>query len=133
MMSSGPVRLAAAGALLTALAGCGAEAEPGDQEVAAQVSPGEHSPVRVGLTEWTIVVSRSHVPAGRLHLVVTNAGATIHDLVVKDSRGTWETPDLAPGERTRLTVRAGPHETLQLWCSMPGHRAQGMHTTLTTS
>jgi uncharacterized cupredoxin-like copper-binding protein len=121
----------AAATLLAVVTGCGAQAEPG-AEVAAQ-QPADHAPVRVGLTEWTIVVSRSQVPTGKLRLIVTNAGATTHDLVVRGRRGTWETPDLAPGERARLTVRAAPHETLQLWCSMPGHRAQGMHTTLTTS
>jgi len=128
-----PLRVGAAAALLAVVTGCGAEAAPGAEVAARQVPAADHAPVRVGLTEWTIVVSRSQVPAGKLHLVVTNAGATTHDLVVRGSRGTWGTPDLAPGERARLTVRAAPHETLQLWCSMPGHRAQGMHTTLTTS
>ena len=127
-------RLAVAPVLLALVTGCGAEAETGGSGLAARSTPASrHAPVRVGLTEWTIVASRSRVPSGRLSLVETNAGATIHDLVVRDSLGTWETPDLHPGEQTRLTVRAGPHETLQLWCSMPGHRAQGMHTTLTTS
>jgi hypothetical protein len=127
-------RAAACLALVALLTGCGSRAETGGEEMAARpLQADHHAAVRVGLTEWTIVVSQSRVPAGRLRLVVTNAGATTHDLVVRDSRGTWETPDLRPGEQTRLTVRAGPHETLQLWCSMPGHRAQGMHTTLTTS
>ncbi|HEY3529703.1 MAG TPA: hypothetical protein VGK78_11170 [Nocardioides sp.] len=121
-------------ALVTVLTGCGAEAETGGGELGTRPMSADHAaPVRVGLIEWTIVTSRSRVPAGRLTLVVTNAGTTVHDLVVRDGRGTWETPDLHPGQQTRLTVQAGPHETLQLWCSMPGHRAQGMHTTLTTS
>jgi uncharacterized cupredoxin-like copper-binding protein len=125
---------AAATAIVILLGGCGAADESGSVvDAAHQVPPTSHAPVRVGLTEWTIVVSRTRVPAGALHLVVTNTGATVHDLVVRDSLGTWETPDLHPGQQTRLVVRAGPHETLQLWCSMPGHRAQGMYTTLRTS
>jgi hypothetical protein len=88
--------------------------------------------VRVGLTEWTIVVSRTTVRPGRLVFLVTNTGATVHDLVVQDPQGTWHTPDLSPGQQTGLVVRARPRETLQLWCSMPGHRAQGMYTTITT-
>jgi hypothetical protein len=134
MRSVRPACTAAVLALLALLTGCDADADPATEAVAVRPLPGGGpAQVRVGLTEWTIVVSRSEVPPGRLHLLVTNAGATMHDLVVRDSRGTWETADLRPGQRTGLTVRAGPHETLQLWCSMPGHRAQGMHTTLTTS
>lgn len=114
------------------LAGCG-PSEPGQVQAAAHPLPrGQRVDVRVGLTEWTIAVSRSRVPSGRLGLLVTNTGATVHDLVVHDREGTWETAELSPGQQSGLVVRAGPHETLQLWCSMPGHRAQGMHTTLTT-
>ena len=86
--------------------------------------------IRVGLSEWTISTSSGTAPAGRVTLVVTNAGGTEHDLVVRGRSGTWETPDLDPGQQSRLTVRARAGETLRLWCSMPGHRAQGMHTTL---
>jgi hypothetical protein len=116
------------------LAGCGSFEETGGHEVAAHPpTPGRHADVRVGLTEWTIVASRSQVRPGRVSILVTNAGATVHDLVVRDRSGTWETPDLHPGEQVRLVVRAAPHDILQLWCSMPGHRAQGMHTTLSSS
>jgi hypothetical protein len=89
--------------------------------------------LRVGLTEWTISTSSPSTPPGRVALVVTNAGGTEHDLVVRGRAGRWETPDLAPGQQSRLVVRARPGETLRLWCSMPGHRTQGMHTTLTVS
>jgi hypothetical protein len=120
--------------LALVLSGCGASAAPGEGESPPHpLRAGQHVDLRVGLTEWTILVSRELVPPGRLTLLVTNTGATEHDLVVRDGRGTWETADLRPGERTVLVVRAGPLETLRLWCSMPGHRAQGMHTTLTTS
>jgi hypothetical protein len=126
-----PVALSA---VCAGLAGCGATGGDGTRpEAVRPLSAGGHGQVRVGLTEWTIEVSRSEVNPGRLRLLVTNAGATVHDLVVQGRRGTWETPDLRPGQQARLDVRAVPHETLQLWCSMPGHRAQGMHTTLTAS
>jgi hypothetical protein len=86
--------------------------------------------IRVGLSEWTISTSSATVLSGRVTLVVTNAGGTEHDLVVRGRAGTWETPDLDPGRQSRLTVRGRAGETLHMWCSMPGHRAQGMHTTL---
>jgi hypothetical protein len=63
-------------------------------------------------------------------MTVTNAGGTEHDLVVQGRLGTWRTEDLAPGTQRMLTVRTSPGETLHLWCAIPGHREQGMHTTL---
>lgn len=125
--------------LALVLAGCGCagcdedEHATGSTPVTARQAAQEASSarqVRVGLTEWTISTSASAVPAGRVTLVVTNAGGTEHDLVVRGRAGAWETPDLDPGQQSRLTVRARPGEVLKMWCSMPGHRAQGMHTTL---
>jgi hypothetical protein len=120
--------------VLAGSGGCGEEehasgAPPTTARPTTQSTAGQGG-IRVGLTEWTISTSSRTAPAGRDTLVVTNAGGTEHDLVVVGRSGTWETPDLDPGQQTRLTVRARPGETLKLWCSMPGHRAQGMHTTL---
>lgn len=117
---------------LAFLAGCGGPASSSGFADASQgASQGATHQVRVGLTEWSIEVSSSRVVPGRVRLVVTNAGATEHDLVVAGKLGSWSTHDLAPGQRARLVVRARGGEVLRLWCSMPGHRAQGMHTTLT--
>jgi len=125
-----PVALLALALIVT---GC-AESPPGHlTRAGAPPRVVRHPQLRVGLTEWTIVTSRSQVSSGRITLVVTNAGATVHDLVVHDSSGTWETADLRPGEQTGLVVRARSHETLHLWCSMPGHRTQGMDTTVSVS
>jgi hypothetical protein len=120
-------------ALMVLLSGCGMsdDADAG-AAVLRPMPSGQHPQERVGLTEWTIVVSSPRVRAGRLGFLVTNTGATVHDLVVHDAQGTWHSPDLDPGQQTWLVVRAAPRETLQLWCSMPGHRAQGMYTTITT-
>lgn len=86
--------------------------------------------LRVGLTEWTIVTSRPRVSPGRVTLVVTNTGATEHDLFVSGTWGRWHSPGLAPGKQDRMNVRAAPGEQLSLWCSVPGHDAQGMRTTV---
>ncbi len=86
--------------------------------------------VRVGLTEWTVLTSATAARSGAVELVVTNAGATAHDLTVRGEAGEWRTDKLAPGEGARLLVTARPGETLVLWCDRPGHRSQGMETTL---
>ena len=114
---------------LSACTGSDSGAGPGGAEPLTAM---RHAEVRVGLTEWTIATSRPSVAPGRITILVTNAGATVHDLVVRDSLGSWETPELRPGQQAGLVVRARAHETLDLWCSMPGHRAQGMRTTLST-
>lgn len=89
--------------------------------------------LRVGLTEWEITTSAGQVTPGRVVMTVTDAGATTHDLYVRGGKGTWHTRDLSPGERQRLVVHASPGERLHLWCSLPGHAAQGMRTTLSVA
>ena len=81
--------------------------------------------VRVGLTEWDVVASATAVSAGKLRLTVTNAGTTAHDLrVAGATRGG--TRLLAPGESQKVMLDIAVSGTLQLWCDVAGHRAQGM-------
>ncbi|MBE1874118.1 hypothetical protein [Myceligenerans pegani] len=111
-------------ALLTGslLTGCAAAADaPSPAPSAAPTDT-----LRVGLTEWSIETGDAVPASGRLTVLVTNVGATGHDLVVRGARGTWGTPVLAPGERHELTVTAVPGETLELDCSVSGHHAAGM-------
>lgn len=132
-MTRAPATATACAALVLLLAGCAngqQQTLPLHGDRAQPVAEHAVSEVRVGLTEWTIVTSAPLVRPGRVRLVVTNTGATEHDLDVQGRAGRWETPVLDPGQRARLTVRARPGETLALWCAEPGHRAQGMHTVL---
>ncbi|MGI5187225.1 hypothetical protein ACQEVI_03670 [Promicromonospora sp. CA-289599] len=84
------------------------------------------STLRVGLTEWSIETSGAVPDAGDLTVLVTNTGATGHDLVVHGEHGTWQTPVLAAGERHELAITTEPGETLELTCSVSGHHAAGM-------
>lgn len=121
--------------LLLLAAGCGAGpssdlvVQPQPNKDVVKVDP-VSDPVRVGLTEWTIVTSVKEVHPGDVTLLVTNTGATEHDLVVKGRGGEWATHALKPGEQAELHVQAEKSEVLRLWCSEPGHESQGMHTTL---
>ncbi len=110
---------------LLALAGCG----PATSETTEPAAPAV-SELRVGLTEWAINTSASTVRPGRVQLVVTNAGGTVHDLKVRGREGEWHTAELRPGAEEVLEVRASAGEVLELWCDVPGHRAQGMSTEL---
>lgn len=116
-MALGPV-------LALLLVGC---ASPG-----VDAAPGAPSAeVRIGLTEWTIVVAPDALAeVGEVELVITNTGGTRHDLVVTGAHGRWESPTLDPGERHVLPVTTASGETLALVCTLPGHRRHGMHATL---
>lgn len=116
-----------AGLLL--LSGCSGvtEAQP-DPRPGAAASVVDR--LRVGLTEWEIGTPRVVLSAGTVTFRVTNAGTAPHDLVARGRLGTWATPLLDPGEQTRLVVEAAAGERLLLDCSVAGHHAAGMHTSL---
>jgi hypothetical protein len=76
--------------------------------------------LRVGLTEWQVDVAPERALPGRVTLVVTNAGATEHDLVVLSGQRGWTMPALDPGQQARLVVHARPGTPLQLTSKMPG-------------
>lgn len=90
------------------------------------------SELRVGLAEWKITADADRLAAGIVDLTVTNAGSTAHDLRVSFAGDrTTTTPLLQPGEQLHLTIDVPPETTVALWCTVPGHDAQGMRTTLT--
>ena len=86
--------------------------------------------LRVGLTDFAISVSAGGVAAGEVDLQVTNAGATAHDLRIEGETLTVAIPTLEPGATTTTTVDTAGSPTLTLWCTLPGHRRQGMETTI---
>lgn len=80
-----------AAAAVICLTGCS------DTHTSAPADLASVDALRVGLTEWMVVVPRTPVTPGEVRLEVTNVGATAHDLVVTGTRGTWRTPLLDPG------------------------------------
>lgn len=81
---------------------------------------------RVGLLEWEVTASASTLAAGPVRLEVTNAGATAHDLRVTGQRTEGAVPVLPPGDTAVLELDLSGASEVTLWCSLPGHRAQGM-------
>ena len=119
------VAVPAAAALLALLTtGCTADAPASPPAVPAAAA------ARVGLTDFEISARPVHVLPGSVRLQVTNAGATLHDLVVRGSAGEWRTPFLRPGESAVLEVETTVGESLELWCSVAGHDAAGMRSAL---
>jgi plastocyanin len=99
----------------------------------------EHAPVRllVDAQEWSLWPSRASVPAGTLLVELWNRGQDAHDAWIRrlDAAGQMVGPVLGrvartlPGRIGRATwhLKAGRYE---LFCSMPGHLALGMHTSV---
>lgn len=126
-MNARALAVAVIAALSVAAAACSSHQPPAGDLAAA----GE---LRVGLLEYEVVASHAAVVAGDVVLEVTNAGAQAHDLRVEGAAQPAATPTIRPGGTAALRLRVpADHDELVLWCTLPGHRAQGMQTRLTVS
>jgi uncharacterized cupredoxin-like copper-binding protein len=90
--------------------------------------------------EWSLWPSRGTVPAGTVLVELWNRGQDMHDTEVRrlDAAGQMVGGVVArvrvtrPGQISQATwhLKAGHYE---LFCSMPGHLALGMHARLTVT
>ncbi|MGH3666266.1 MAG: hypothetical protein ACRDU8_09320 [Egibacteraceae bacterium] len=126
MSLSARVVVAMAGLSLAAAA-CSGQPQPQAGTTAARE-------LRIGLVEYEVLASHAAVLPGDVVFEVTNAGGEAHDLRVDGAAEPAAAPTLRPGDTATLRVHvpAGQDE-LVLWCTLPGHRAQGMHTRLEVS
>jgi uncharacterized cupredoxin-like copper-binding protein len=88
--------------------------------------------VQVVDKEWTVTPSRPSVRAGSVSIELVNFGMDNHDLVIKATKAGAKPvrfKQLSPRGRTERTLRLTPGR-YALWCSLPGHKAKGMHSTL---
>lgn len=105
------------------LAGCGDSPGASERQVTREL--------RVGLVDYDITTPSVAIRPGTVTLHVTNAGRTAHDLRVAGEETSGHLATLDPGESHTLDVEvAAVEDELTLWCSLPGHRQQGMETTL---
>lgn len=110
--------------LATAAVGCATDSPAASEGAAA-------SEVRVGLIDYEITTPSVAVRPGPATLEVTNAGRTAHDLRVAGEETDAYLATLEPGESDTIDVDvAAGEDQLTLWCTLPGHRQQGMETTL---
>jgi len=86
---------AALAAALVACAGCG---EPAAVAIRA-------TPLRLTLSEYRIAPQAVRVPAGRVTILVRNAGTMVHRLrILRAGRTLAVAPPLRPGRSARLVV-----------------------------
>jgi hypothetical protein len=86
--------------------------------------------------EWSLWPSRSAVPAGTVTVQLWNRGMDAHDLRIRRVNQTGAmigraegVAVTAPGQLHQSTWRLGAG-IYELYCSMPGHAARGMHARL---
>lgn len=109
--------------LVVAAAGCGDDPGASEREATREM--------RVGLVDYDITTPSVAVRPGMVTFHVTNAGRTAHDLRVAGEETSGHLATLDPGESDTLDVEvAAVEDELTLWCTLPGHRQQGMETTL---
>lgn len=120
---SGVRLMAGAGALALALitAGCGAAAGSGAGgpagEIALQANEFAYSPATLRLPA-----------AGQVTVTLQNQGALEHDFTIEGAQGKLFVKPKATGKATFKIPKAG---TYTYTCTIEGHRAAGMHGTLT--
>jgi plastocyanin len=101
--------------------------------VAATPAPrGNSGPVSARLSEWTIKLSETTVPAGPVTFTVTNGGSIPHAFEVEGQGTERETPLIQPGATATLTLSLAPG-TYEVYCPVgeDSHKKLGMETHLT--
>jgi hypothetical protein len=86
--------------------------------------------------EWSLWLSRSSLPAGRVTVALWNRGQDAHDLRIRRLNVAGVMTGSAEG--VGMTQSGGLHQgawrlapgRYELYCSMPGHLALGMHVKL---
>jgi uncharacterized cupredoxin-like copper-binding protein len=118
-------RLAAAGLLLSVLAGCA-----GGSDVPPPAGP-PASLLRVGMIEYRFQLSAGTLRAGEVTVVATDAGSSQHDVVLtQDGTVVGRSRVLEPGEQQTFRIRVAAGRPVHLECTLPGHDVAGMHATV---
>jgi hypothetical protein len=106
-------------------------------DVPAPPPPPSPAPERLGVVarEWSLTLSRTSLNAGVASVELQNFGEDAHNLRIErlDASGPQlDLPLAESGERQKAsgTLAAG---TYKVYCTLPGHDAQGMHARLTVT
>lgn len=126
MRASRAVAAVAAGLVLSA---CGSGS--GAHSSAPVPSGPPTNELRVGLLEYRLALSAGALVPGSVSITATNAGATGHDLRLRQGdQVLGATAVLSPGQREVLRVDVQPGRLVRLDCTVGGHAEAGMHATL---
>lgn len=89
--------------------------------------------VAVTEVEYKITLAKTTFAPGTYTFEVANNGTIVHNLTINGPGGTTErTQDISPGSSSTLTVKL-ERGTYDFYCSIPGHKQQGMDQKVTVS
>jgi plastocyanin len=128
--------IALTGAVVLGATACGSKSGGGSSTTNTPAAGGTGqatgTPINVTLKDYSIsVASGGSLAPGVYTFHVTNQGPSSHDLTVNGPGvSNMGTPIFAAGGSQELTVTL-TNGSYELYCSVPGHKALGMDTTLT--
>ena len=81
--------------------------------------------------EWSLVLSRTSLPAGSAVVELQNQGEDAHNLRIERLDGSGDRTDVPLAESgevqsVQATLAAGDYK---IYCALPGHEAAGMRAT----
>jgi plastocyanin len=88
--------------------------------------------VSVGEVEYKIQLPKTTFAPGTYTFEVENKGKILHNLTINGPGGTEATPDISAGSSGSVTVKL-ERGTYDFYCSIPGHKQQGMDQKVTVS
>jgi plastocyanin len=116
---------------------------PPDEPTSAEAAPTVAAPasgesaanaveVQATLREWALDLNQTEVPAGAVRFVVNNQGRFAHNFTIKDANNTvlGKTPTFAADKGPQVVEVTLAPGTYTVYCSLPGHAAQGQQNTL---
>ena len=99
--------------------------------------------VHVTLTEYSVTMDKTSIPAGPVKFIIENVGTIVHEFVLEpggahdepfDNGGyESEAENIEPGATATLEWTITDPGTYQGSCYTPGHFEQGMTTTFTVT
>ncbi len=88
--------------------------------------------VSVGEVEYKIELPKTTFAPGKYTFEVENKGRIPHNLTIKGPGGTEATQDISAGSSSSVTLKL-ERGTYDFYCSIPGHKQQGMEQKVTVS
>ena len=83
-------------------------------------------------TDFHIALSKKVFKAGTYTFLVQNKGGTTHALAITGpGLHNASSPDISPGQSTKLTVTFKKGGKYDIYCPVPGHKALGMNINMT--
>jgi uncharacterized cupredoxin-like copper-binding protein len=88
--------------------------------------------VTISESEFKLDPANATAKAGKVTVEAKNDGQTVHDLEVEGNGVEEKTAALQPGSSAKLNLDLKPGK-YEMYCTIDGHRAQGMEGDITVS